>query len=667
MDHITSRRKQLLSKTRKVILTLVSTSVFFFLFSSCAKKEDRILFRFIDNFDQKNILLSPFQDFASDPARFREKNPSVHEIADESPLLDSGIGKNPFLLKKKLKIGLVEINTLLAPPRSIYRFILKIPEHGVLEFTYGIRRDSEFAQKREGNRIVEFSVRLDSVNEKSEIFQDTMNLSPDESLVFDYKKIDLSDYEGKKVHITFITRGSEKALACWFNPVVYSPQQNTKNVILISLDTLRPDHLGCYGYPRDTSPSIDSLAKESALFQNTFATSPWTLPSHVSMLTSLNCINHQVYLSNQKMDPSILTLADIFRTKNYSTGAITGGGFVSSLYGFGKGFDSYHVRGTILEKNAAEIGCRYAVDWIDRHMDRNFFLFLHTYQIHSPYHSPPPFNKLFLEEGSTLTQIDMEQLRFNHENRYKPVSNDLRQNILDLYDSEIRYTDESLIKPLLFKLKKLNLYDNTMIILTSDHGEEFYEHNSWHHTHSVYNETIKIPLIIKFFNSKYAGKKIAKFTRITDIMPTILDALNINPPKQRLDGESLFDLLADKGQENSERIFICELASNVMQRHIPKKVAINRDKHKFILNHDFKPEDLAYFFSPPPDFDPTELFDLEADPYELKNKAREDPQLAQALLDFLKTHNKQKRKVVPEAAKIDQELREQLKALGYIK
>jgi arylsulfatase A-like enzyme len=266
-----------------------------------------------------------------------------------------------------------------------------------------------------------------------------------------------------------------------------------------------------------------------------------------------------------------------------------------------------------------------------------------------------------------LTQIDMEQLRFNHENRYKPVSNDLRQNILDLYDSEIRYTDESLLKPLLFKLKKLNLYDNTMIILTSDHGEEFYEHNSWHHTHSVYNETIKIPLIIKFFNSKHAGKRIKKFARITDIMPTILDALNIDPPKQRLDGESLFALLDDKEQENSERIFICELASNVMQRHIPKKVAINRDKHKFILNHDFKPEDLAYFFSPPPDFDPTELFDLETDPDELKNIAREDSQLAQTLLDFLKTHNKQKRKVVPESAKIDQELREQLKALGYIK
>jgi arylsulfatase A-like enzyme len=667
MRHPKSKQNQKFLKTCRVILPFLSTSIFILLFSSCAKKEDRVLFRFIDNFNQKNILISPFQEFASDPERFKEQNPSVHEIADEFPLLDSGIGKNPFLLKKKLKVGLVEINTLLAPPRSIYRFTLKIPDKGILELTYGIRRDSEFAQKKEGNRIAEFSVRLDSADEKLTIFQDTLNLNPEESLAFDYKKIDLSDYEGKKVHISFITRGSEKALACWFNPVVYSPQQHTKNVILISLDTLRPDHLGCYGYPRETSPNIDSLSQESALFQNTFATSPWTLPSHVSMLTSLNCINHQVYHIDQTMDPSLLTLADIFRTNDYFTGAITSGGYVSGLYGFSKGFDSYHVRGAILEKNAAELGCRYALEWIERHKDRNFFLFLHTYQIHTPYDSPAPFNTLFLKDDAKFTHIDMGRLRYNHENRYKPVSADIKQNFIDLYDAEIRYTDEALIRPLIERLKKLDIYDDTMVVLTSDHGEEFYEHGSWQHLHSVYNETIKIPLVIKFFNSEHAGKTVTKYTRIIDIMPTILEALNIDLPKQELDGKSLFGLLADEEQENSERIFICELASNVMKKHVPKKMAINRGKHKFILNQDFKPEDLAYFFSPPPEIDPMEVFDLELDPDELKNMALEKPQLAKTLLDFLKTHNTQKRKVFPEKAKINQELREQLRALGYIK
>ena len=636
-------------------------------FPSCTKKEESTVYRFIDHFSQENILLSPYHSFASDPQRFREKNPSVYEISDEYPLLDYGIGKNPFLLKKKLKIGLVEINTLLAPPTSRYRFQKKIPEQGFLEFTYGIRRDSEFAQKREGSRIAEFSVVLESGTSKTEIFKNTLNLSPDSSLAFNYRKIDLSRFAGEKVDISFITRGNEKALAAWFNPVIYSPQKNTKNVILISLDTLRPDHLGCYGYSRNTSPNIDSFVQESVLFQNSFATSPWTLPSHVSLITSNNCTNHQVYHVDQTMDPTLITLADILRNKGFFTGAITGGGYVSGLYGFSKGFDSYHVRGGILEKNAAEVGCRYALDWIERHKDRNFFLFLHTYQIHTPYRSPSPYNTLFLAEDSRFKEIDLGQLRFNHENRYKSVPEDLKQNIIDLYDARIRYTDESLIEPLLDKLKKLELYDNTMIILTSDHGEEFFEHNSWEHSHNLYNETIKIPLIIKFFNSKHAGKRIKNSARIIDIMPTILHELDINVSHLKLDGKSLVDLLNDKKKGKSDRIVVSELASNVMKRHVPKKVAIIRGKQKFILNHDYESEDLDYFFSPPPELDSMEVFDLGSDPDELINKARENPQLARDLLDFLNTYNKQTRKVAPEEAKMIPELREQLRALGYIK
>jgi len=634
---------------------------------SCTKKEELPLFRFIDNLDRENILLSPFLEFKSDPLKLKEKNPSLYEIADDSPLLDFGIDKNPFLLKKKLKIGTVEINTLFAPPTSRYRFTKKISAPSFLEFTYGIRRSRELSQKKEGKQTIEFSVVIGSENKKTEIFRNTLNLFPRQSLVFNYKKIDLTEFEGKNIHIHLITRGSEKSLACWFNPVIYTPQQNTKNVVLISLDTLRPDHLSCYGYNRETSPNMDSLAQDSTIFLNTFSTSPWTLPSHVSLLTSLNCINHQVYQRNQTIDPSFPTLADFLRTRGYFNGAITGGGFVSGQYGFSKGFDSYLVRGQIQAQTSAETACRAALDWIERHQDRNFFLFLHTYQIHNPYSSPAPYNELFLQEGSKLREIDLSTLRLNHENRYKSVSDDLRQNFIDLYDSEIRYTDESLIKPLVNKLKKLNLYDKTMIVITSDHGEEFYEHNSWLHTHSVYNETIKIPLIIKFFNSEHRGKRITKFSRIIDIMPTILEALDIDPSGHHLDGESLFDFLHNDKAEKEERVFIAELASNVMQRHVQKKVAINQNRQKLIINSDFTRKDLDYFLFPPPENQPIEIFDLERDPDELINKARNNPQLARTLLDHLKERNKQKRDVSSERLKMSKELREQLKALGYIR
>jgi arylsulfatase A-like enzyme len=367
------------------------------------------------------------------------------------------------------------------------------------------------------------------------------------------------------------------------------------------------------------------------------------------------------------MDPSIMTLADILRTKGYFNGAITGGGFVSGSFGFSKGFDSYHIRGDILDKNAAEQAGRVALDWIERHKDRHFFLFLHTYQIHNPYSPPAPYNELFLEKSSFSTEIDMTTFRLNHENRYKPVTDDLRLNFIDLYDGEIRYTDEFMIRPLIGKLKELDLYDNTMIILTSDHGEEFYEHESWHHSHSVYNETIKVPLTIKFFESNHQGKRIPEFARLIDIMPTILEELDISPSKYQIDGESLIPLLSGDKRKMEERIFIAELGTNVMQRHVPKKVAINQGKHKFIINSEFQAQDKVYFLFPPPKIESMEVFDLGDDPDELHNIAPGNPRLTQELLDFLKNQNKRTRKVTAEEHKMNEEIRKQLRALGYIK
>jgi len=634
----------------------------------CSPARESPVFRLIDHLDRENILRSPFLIDASTSGE-GEKGalPPLPTVNGASLLLDAGVRENPYLLKQKLKIGLVEINALLAPPESRYRFRKKINGPAFLEFTYGIKRDEEMAREQSGVRVVDFSITLAAEGSDTEIFRNTLRLSPRDPLVFNYKRIDLSAYAGNEVRIDFSTRGSRRALACWFNPVLYTPRRDTRNVVLISLDTLRPDHLGCYGYSRDTSPNIDALAQDSVLFLNTFATSPWTLPSHVSLMTSLNCINHQVYQSDQTMDPSLKPLADFLRESGFTTGAVTGGGFVSGLYGFSRGFDSYHVRGQIQAADAAETACRAAVDWIERHRDRDFFLFLHTYQIHNPYRSPPPYNRLFAEKESALTWVDMSPLRLNHENRYQPVSPELRQNFIDLYDGEIRYTDEALVGPILKKLRESDLYDDTMIILTSDHGEEFYEHQSWLHTHSLYNETIRVPLIVKFFGKENRGRQIDRFARLVDIMPTILDALDISPGKRRLDGQSLLPLLEDARRENEERTFIAELAPDVMGKHVPRKAAANRGRLKLILHDPYSPQDLAYFRFPPPQVHPVEIFDLDEDAGEQKNLALQDPELARVLLDFFRERNVQKSEAKAEKARMDEKLREQLKALGYIK
>jgi arylsulfatase A-like enzyme len=638
------------------------------LHSSCARKTDFSVYRFIDHFTEDNILLSPFRDMAKDPEGFKERNPVLYEIADKYPIMDSGTGKNPLLLKKKMKIGTVDINTLMAPPNSHYKLPVRIPAKSILEFTYGIRRDDELFNRGEGTRTTTFSIIIETKEGRKEIFAKTLNLGPERSLVFNYKKIDLSEYAQKDVILYFQTRGSTKALAGWFNPVIYVPQQETKNVLLISLDTLRADHVGCYGYPRETSPNIDQLAEDSAVFFNTFATSSWTLPSHVSLMTALNCINHQVYHNDQKINPSILTLADVLREKGYFNGAITGGGFVSGSYGFNKGFDSYHVRGDINVTDQAERIGRASLDWIKRHQDRNFFLFVHTYQIHSPYDSPSPYNESFLSEDAEFKRFDLKKYRFYQENRYSPPPTDaFRQNIIDLYDAGILYTDEVLIKALVDELKALGIYDNTMIILLSDHGEEFYEHKGWAHSHSLYNEIIKVPLIIKFFASEYAGVKTKKYARLIDVMPTILDTVNIAYPDQYSDGKSLLDLVNGRNTGDGERIFLAEFSTDPIDRMIPRKIAINQGRNKLIMNDEYDPQSLAYFSSPPPKIEKFEIYDLEADPQEKTNFALSAPNLTRQLLRFMEIHFIQKCEWSAIKNDNTDEIREQLRALGYIK
>jgi arylsulfatase A-like enzyme len=618
---------------------------------------------------QKDVIESPLKTEGDGRQPVKEMNPGLAEVADKFLLKDAGIGENPYSLKKKLRIGLVDINALLAPPRTHLRFSVRIPENSFLEFTYGIKRDSKFLEEK-AERKTNFRILLEIGKKRIELFTKTLELTDQNTpLVFNFKKIDLSTFKGRRGTFHFMTTGKRESLAFWFNPVIYQPKNKTSNVILISLDTLRADHLGCYGYDRNTSPTIDALAKESVLFLNTYAPSPWTLPSHVSLMTSLNTINHGVYQNGQKIDASIPTLADFLRINGFFTTAYTGGGFVSGLFGLHKGFNSYHVRGGIQNANSAEVLCRASLDWLDRYKDRSFFLFLHTYQIHNPYASPPPYNEMFLQEGAEYKNIDTNDLRIARENRYKPLSKALRQNIVDLYDAGIRYTDESLIKPLISRLKELGLYDRTMIILVSDHGEEFFDHQAWIHTHSVYDEVIKVPMIIKFFNSEYGGRKIEDFVRLIDVMPTVLEVSGVDSSGHFLEGKSLLPLLHKKRDSSPrmQRTFISDLAANIENNRIPGKIALNSGPYKIIINEKYSRSQLDYFLHPPPATPEIEIYNLEMDPSETDNLALSHPDLVEKMLEFMENRYVPAIQRKPSEVELSEEIRRQLRALGYIR
>lgn len=620
-------------------------------------------------------LISPTKDKTD-----LRKKLYLWRIKDKYPLHDFGIGRNPHGLKRKITTGEYSYNVILAPPKTKFTIPLEIPQKACLEFSYGML--DAFKNKSSKQRI-RFRVILKRLKEKKTLLD--QSLKGDDQKRFIPTEFDLSPYAGKKIELSFITEKDslEKnednlppVIPVWVNPLVsrYEKKEGI-NIILISLDTLRPDHLSCYGYERDTSPYTDKVAQDGVLFKNTFSTSSWTLPAHVSLLTSLNCARHQVYYPDQKMGNDFLTLADLLRVNQFYCATFTGGGYLSERYGFSKGFDKYYEVRLYGDKSIrydeAERLSELATDWIEKNQRKKFFLFLHTYQPHDPYSNPSPWGKEFLSKNHKWKQIKLGSLFENSDsNRFDyQFSEREKQNIVDLYDGEIKYTDQVFIAPIIQKLKKLNLYEKSFIIITSDHGEEFYDHEAWLHDHSLYNEGIKIPLIIKFPHGLYKGRKVEKFVRITDILPTILDQVDIQYNSGYFDGKTVLPLLKNNHEEEKQKVFISDLALRGFTTP-PDLISVNYGHLKLILNKrvvspyvkktSHRLKDLYI-----------ELYDLEKDPQESSNLFENNSyrDICFQLIKKINEYYKQVKLEKGEEKKVemDEALKKRLKSLGYIR
>jgi arylsulfatase A-like enzyme len=628
-------------------------------------KSEFRFYRFIDHLQTENIVECPLLDHLEKPTEIKGLYPS-----ESRPLSDMGSGQNPFGIKRKIKLGATDRNILFCPPNTRLDFSIDRLEGSVLEFGIGLinhdKQEDGAEDLKKEKKGVFFFVFVEAEGSKKRIFQKYLPLPPNkESPEFSWHSLDLPVIK-KSVRLSFVTEGEEESLSFWFNPLLYERQEKTTNVILISIDTLRADHLGCYGYERDTSPQIDQLAEDSVTFLNTYASSPWTLPSHVSLLTSLHNAHHQVYYEDDSMDPSLVTLADKMRKDHFCCAAFTGGGFVSSDYGFSKGFDAYgNDERTTFRQDAAEHLFRLVSGWLDQQKGKNFFLFLHTYQPHNPYACPYPYKTMFLGKGARWRQIDLISHLGGNPGIFKTLPAEELWNIVGLYDGEIRYTDEKLIGPLIQKLKDMGMYDQTMIIFTSDHGEEFYEHHGWGHGHSLYDESLKVPLIIKFPQSQFKGQRIDDIVSLVDIFPTVLEETGIDFSALEIDGQSLLPLI--KGKEKGDRTFLADIASNVLASHIPQRITLNRGREKLILNKHFRPEDLSFFISPPPDLGPVELYNLALDPGEKQNIADNNPQVANQFIQRIDAIYEAAMKRETKKLEMDEELKKRLKALGYIR
>ncbi len=430
------------------------------------------------------------------------------------------------------------------------------------------------------------------------------------------------------------------------------------NVILIIIDTLRKDHVSCYGYERETTPNLDELAREGVRFENAKAPSPWTLPSIASMLTGQNPSNHMagIHLDPPDMEDrrltmmheSILTIAQIFQQKGYSTVGFFQNPFVDPSFGLDRGFDVYNYRpGDNLNIRRANSVVDAAVQWLEQRgrTRQGFLMVVHLFDPHLAYDPAINFVATYTYgyKGKLRPPFapDLKEIRSGR----MELSEADKQFAIGLYDGEIATVDNSL-GSFFDYLKEKGVYDSSMIIAASDHGEEFWDHDSFEHGHTMHWELLDVPLIIRFPGGLHAGKVITEGVSLTDLFPSILGFLDWSVPI-RMDGVS----------------FIPGPSTLTVRPHIlfsenvhfgPQQQAFIVNNYKMTINEHGR----------------IEVYNLEKDPLETENifgLEKEFPKEIHEQIDFMAG---QMKKLIeeksPQAADLDRETKKKLKALGYL-
>jgi arylsulfatase A-like enzyme len=324
--------------------------------------------------------------------------------------------------------------------------------------------------------------------------------------------------------------------------------------ILISLDTLRADHLGAYGYARPTSPFLDSLAARGTLFENAVAQLPGTLPSHMSIFTGLYPPEHGVY-PEAALSPLVRTLPEVLRAEGFRTGGHVEGGYVAGRYGFARGFEEWSDESPMIERAGERVKSREAVkrtfrlglEFLKRARDREaLFLFLHTYSIHDPYDPPDRYRSLYWPgppPAGAFPPKGLDLAAFNLGRR--ALAPRAVEYYEALYDAQINYTDD-VLRDFFAGIADLGLADSVTVILTSDHGEEFLEHGKLVHE-QVYHESLHVPLLVVRPGQR-DGRRVGALVQSIDIAPTLLELGGV-PPARRppMSGRSLVPFLEGGG------------------------------------------------------------------------------------------------------------------------
>lgn len=327
------------------------------------------------------------------------------------------------------------------------------------------------------------------------------------------------------------------------------------NILLIAIDTLRADHLGCYGYFRDTSPVLDRLAREGVLFENFYAAGVPTGPGFTSIITGLYPINHGYYITpwnvpnTPQLDDDIPVLAEILWDHGYTTAAFDNlVNFRSHPKHFVRGYEFYvnvtkSSRWVHHHVTCREVNSRL-LPWIRRHSYEKFFLFVHYWDPHMPYNQSVAYRKLFRHRKGSLSDLRVEKAEAGYDyvqgwGRVGMIFEGDEEKSIDLYDGEISYVD-SCVGEVLSTLKEENVLDDTAVIVTSDHGEQLGQHGVYGHA-GLHESVIKVPLIMWYPRKMRGGQRVESYYQHVGILPTILDLAGVEYGG-RLDGASYLRL-----------------------------------------------------------------------------------------------------------------------------
>lgn len=402
------------------------------------------------------------------------------------------------------------------------------------------------------------------------------------------------------------------------------------NILLISIDTLRADHVHCYGYDRETTPTLDRIGREGALFREAISPTSWTLPAHVTMLTSLPPEQHGVNTDGRRLPHGIPTLAEVLRDRGYETAGYVSAAYLDGRFGFSRGFDEYDDYTAVRlsgESARREVSApsitRLALDYLSRRGKavRPFFLFLHYYDVHADYVPHPPYDRMF----------------------HATTTHGLEQSIA-LYDGEVAWVDHH-VGLVLDDLRRRGLLDRTVVVITADHGEELLDHGQTGHGKTLYDEVLRVPLFIRYPTRIAAGLTIDRQVRLMDIMPTILTLAGLRrnvPDQSARDLTPLFDAKSSGGFP--DLIAFGDLRGALSSVRTPSS--------KYIRSELVKRE---------------ELFDLIRDPHERTNLIGTSTAAPSFRADLSRWQAFcEQRRAGVDRYQLDDEQRRTLRSLGYI-